>query len=137
MAESSIASIFGIEVPMDFIKRGSLRYKDLSIARTIRIKNALSSGAIANAKKMIGVFRMDNPEFDHEMNIARLYIENGDNQKAIDTVEAVRHTLYTRFSWNNIIDKRLVEASQTRESVGDFYDIPSDVVCLIAGSARS
>ena len=137
MVGSSIASIFGVDPPVDFIKRGTPRYKDIVIAKIIRIKNALSSGAIINAKKMIGVFRRDNPEFDHEMNIARLYIENGDNQKAIDTVDAVRHTLYKRFAGNKIIDKRLGEACQPRENVGDFYDLPSDLVRIITGVARS
>jgi hypothetical protein len=138
MVGSCIASIFGVDPPVDFIiKRGTPRYKDTTIARTIRIKNALLSGAIINAKKMIVVFRLDNPEFDYEMNIALLYLERGDNEKAAATVDAVRNTLFKRFAGKKIIDQRLDEVSQVPENVGDFYNLPSDVVRMIVGNARS
>lgn len=138
MVGPGIASIFDIEVPEDFkIYRGSRRYKDTQIARAINIKNALSSGAINRAKKMIGVFRNENPDFEHEINIALLYLDRGDNQKAVDIVDTIRQVLFKNFVGNTIIERRMMNASHSRDNVGQLYNLPSDVVCTIAEINRN
>lgn len=130
--ENSLAYLFNLEMANDFtIARGKPRCKDLQIGNLINIKKMLQSGANIGAKKSMGAFSNQNPEFEFEINIAKLYLQKGETQKATDVIESIRTILFKRFEGKKIFEKRIQDSKQTPENAGDFYKLPKDVVFMI------
>lgn len=116
------------EVETDYtINRGEPSYKDRTIARTSEICRLLRAGATNHARKYMGAFGGENPEFENEIAHALACLKGGskaDIQKAVNMIDSIRSTLFKRFAGAKITEKRL------------FDPLPQDVADIIAKASR-
>lgn len=118
-----LAYIYDVETDYT-VSRGTPRYKDRTIARASEICRLLRAGANNHARKYMGAFGRENPEFENDINLAIASLRRGDIQMSINAIESIRSALFKRFAGAKITEKRL------------FDPLPFDVAELIANAAR-
>lgn len=110
----------------DFVirRRAPIVIKDEILSMIVKIKRNLNNPL--QAIKLINELRRNyDSEFDTELNVAKLYLDQKNVSMAGVVMENIRTQLYSRFAASEMIKNRF-KAVQT--DIGDFDYLPSDVL---------